>query len=85
LRQVVGFAAGFYRQLLHAQCGQTDSEDQELAQQVHRAIQRGLNDSELACLRLDRCLDAATQIDRNANQTTLIECWLDDLAAAGRS
>jgi DNA polymerase III subunit delta' len=30
---------------------------------------------------LDRCLDALTQIDRNANQTTLIECWADDLAA----
>jgi hypothetical protein len=32
---------------------------------------------------LDRCLDAAEQIDRNANQATLIECWLDDLAQAG--
>jgi hypothetical protein len=31
-------------------------------------------------LRLDRCLDAAAQIDRNANQSTLVECWLDDLA-----
>lgn len=59
-RQVVGFAAEFYRQLLHAQCGTAD-------------------DPQSTALRLDRCLDAIAQIDRNANQSTLIECWLDDL------
>ncbi len=30
---------------------------------------------------LDRCLEAEEQLDRNANQATLLECWLDDLAA----
>ena len=63
-RQVVGFAAEFYRQLLHAQCGTAA-------------------DPETNARRLDRCLDALTQIDRNANQSTLIECWLDDLARPG--
>ena len=29
---------------------------------------------------LDRCLEAEEQLDRNANQSTLIECWLNDLA-----
>lgn len=29
--------------------------------------------------RLNRCLDARYQIDRNANQATLIEAWADDL------
>ena len=29
---------------------------------------------------IDRCLEAEEQIDRNANQSTLIETWLDDLA-----
>lgn len=29
--------------------------------------------------RLNRCLDARHQIDRNANQATLIEAWVDDL------
>ena len=28
---------------------------------------------------LDRSLEAETQLDRNANQATLLECWLDDL------
>ena len=58
------------------------SDDEELQSHVGRAIERGLGDSELSAARLDRCLDAAAQIDRNANQSTLIECWLDDLAAA---
>ena len=35
--------------------------------------------SEQVASRLERSLDALGQIDRNANQTTLIECWLDDL------
>jgi primosomal protein N'' len=34
-----------------------------------------------AAARLDRCLEALEQIDRNANQATLIEAWLDSLAA----
>lgn len=29
---------------------------------------------------LDRCLEAEEELDRNANQATLLECWLDDLA-----
>ena len=28
---------------------------------------------------LERCLEAMVQLDANANQATLIECWLDDL------
>lgn len=80
LRQVVAFAAEFYRQLMHAQCGTSLSEDTELRSHVSRAVERGLVDTELSAVRLDRCLDAAAQIDRNANQSTLIESWLDDLA-----
>jgi DNA polymerase-3 subunit delta' len=81
-RQIVAFAAEFYRQLLHAQCGVSLSEDVELQKQVKVAIERGPGERQQSAARLDRCLDAAAQIDRNANQSTLIECWLDDLAAA---
>ena len=81
-RQIVAFAAEFYRQLLHAQCGVSVSEDVELRKQVNVAMERGPGGQERSAARLDRCLDAAAQIDRNANQSTLIECWLDDLAAA---
>jgi DNA polymerase-3 subunit delta' len=81
-RQVVAFAAEFYRQLLHAQCGVSVSEDAELRTHVSAAVDRGVGNRERSAVQLDRCLDAAAQIDRNANQSTLIECWLDDLAAA---
>jgi DNA polymerase-3 subunit delta' len=79
-RQVVGFAAEFYRQLLHAQCGAELTEDKELQNLVGRALERGQNDCEVSATRLNRCIDTAAQIDRNANQSTLIECWMDDLA-----
>jgi DNA polymerase III subunit delta' len=81
LRQVVAFAAEFYRQLLHAQSGTATSDDKDLQTRVAQAAERGQTDSEATAARLDRCLDAAAQIDRNANQATLIECWVDDLAA----
>lgn len=35
---------------------------------------------EVALAAADRTLDAEEQLDRNANQSTLLECWLDDLA-----
>jgi DNA polymerase-3 subunit delta' len=80
LRQVVAFATEFYRQLLHAQCGQSQSQDVELQRIVQRSIDVGQTDTDSTAARLDRCLDTAGQIDRNANQATLIECWLDDLS-----
>jgi DNA polymerase III subunit delta' len=29
---------------------------------------------------LDRCIEAEGELDRNANQATLLECWADDLS-----
>jgi hypothetical protein len=29
---------------------------------------------------IDRSIEALAHIDRNANQTTLLECWCDDLS-----
>jgi DNA polymerase-3 subunit delta' len=29
---------------------------------------------------IDRCIQAEEELDRNANQATLLECWVDDLA-----
>jgi len=47
---------------------------------VDRAVEQGARDHRVTAARLDRCLSAAAEIDRNANQATLIECWADDLA-----
>ena len=41
------------------------------------------DDGTAACL--DICLDAYAHIDANANQTTLIEWWLDELFSASRT
>lgn len=80
LRQVVAFATEFYRRLLHAEGGAAACNDTELEQFVARALPYQSSDAERTAARLERCLDAAEQIDRNANPTTLIETWLDDLA-----
>ncbi|MFZ5830891.1 MAG: DNA polymerase III subunit delta' [Planctomycetota bacterium] len=82
LRQVLGFAAEFYRCQLRALCGALEDVDPELIAIVRRSIAQGGADADQAGRRLERCLQAADDIDRNANQTTLIETWLDGLAAA---
>ena len=80
LRQVVGFAAEFYRQLLQTQCGAAASEDAELRQLVALAADAHSDNGARTAACLERCLEAAGQIDRYANQTTLIETWMDDLS-----
>jgi len=80
LRQVMQFAAGFYRQLLRAQSGAAPPADAELQRFIEQAAEQRSGDGQSAALCLDRCLEAIAQIDRNANQATLIETWLDDLA-----
>jgi DNA polymerase-3 subunit delta' len=85
LRQVIGFAADFYRALLRMQAGGSLSgdatlEDPALLECVEQSLARAPS-AEEAAARLDRCLTAAEHVDRNANQTTLIEAWLDSLAS----
>ena len=80
MRQVTRFAAEFYRQLLRAQNGAAATDDTELAACITRALDHAPTDPEQTLAQLDRCLLASQQIDRNANQSTLIETWLDDLA-----
>jgi DNA polymerase III subunit delta' len=54
-----------------------------VADRLHAALRQsaveGRPDEKLLAA-IDRCLEAEEQIDRNANQSTLIETWLDDLA-----
>jgi DNA polymerase-3 subunit delta' len=48
--------------------------------QIRTAAETG-DSPDAALAALDRTLEAEEQLDRNANQATLLECWLDDLAA----
>jgi len=80
LHQVVGFATDFYRQLLRAQNHASMPHDIEFDGFIRQALEGQAMDIDKTSARLDRCLEADQQIDRNANQSTLIETWFDDLA-----
>jgi DNA polymerase-3 subunit delta' len=80
---IVQFAADFYRHLLRAQSGAEESSDTDLRQYIGSALRRGGFNHETTAKRLECCLDADQQIDRNANQSTLIEAWLDGLVGKG--
>jgi DNA polymerase-3 subunit delta' len=79
-RQLVGFTIDFYRQLLRAQSGLQPSADPPLVRAVEQALLRWGGGVESAAACIERSLAALEHIDRNAHQTTLLECWLDDLA-----
>lgn len=83
LRQLIGFAAQFYRELMCALAGKQPQGDPPLREAVARAVTRWRGDEETAAAALDRCLLAESQNDANANFATLIECWLDDLSTGG--
>jgi DNA polymerase III subunit delta' len=83
LRLVVSFAEEFYRACLIRTQSETQSADPDLARAVAFAASwMPGDDAPAACL--DICLEAYAHIDANANQTTLIEWWLDELSAASR-
>ena len=81
LRQAIAFSAEFYRHLLFGLSGSGPGDDADLARAVERAVATWPGDLLMAADCLDRCLEATGQVGRNANQATLIACWLDDLAA----
>jgi DNA polymerase-3 subunit delta' len=79
MKQVARWGADFYRALMARLAGRTESADPALEKSLAAAVRR-FPDPESAANGLERCLDAHNQIEANANQATLIECWLDDLA-----
>lgn len=83
MRLVIGCAVEFYRELLRALADGALAQG-DLGQAATRAAQSGrFADVDVTAL-VDRCLEALGQIDRNANQSALLECWLDDLVQAAR-
>jgi len=78
-RLVVELAIEFHRALLRALGGQYDTDDEELRAAVNSALRDWRGDQEIAAAALDRSLDALDHIERNANQSAWLECWLDEL------
>lgn len=64
MRQVSTLAAEHFRRRLRAAAAAGEITEAAVAEDLFR---------------LNRCLDARYQVDRNANQATLIEAWADDL------
>jgi len=85
MQQMFGMAADFYRQLMRSLAGLPIEGDQALVGAVQAAYAVWPGDQEAAAACLERCLEAQWQVQANANQATLIDCWLDDLAAIARS
>ncbi|HEY2827415.1 MAG TPA: AAA family ATPase [Pirellulales bacterium] len=85
LRLAIGFAAEFFRQLMRRLTGLPIAADAELSAAVERAASAGPWNSESAADAAQRSLEAISHTDRNANQHTLVEAWLDDLLVLSRS
>jgi DNA polymerase-3 subunit delta' len=83
MRLVIGIAVDFYRDLLRALAG-GDPVHGELRQAAGRAAAGGRFDHVDVLALVDRCLETLGHVDRNANQSALLECWLDDLAQIAR-
>lgn len=82
LRLVIGFALALYRATVRTLADAPAVGDDEVARCAKRLAAAEQIDIERAGLCIDRCLAALAHVDRNANQSTVIESWLDDLGAA---
>lgn len=80
LKIVIMIAVDFYRALVRQASGLPSASDSQLASAVETSLRLRSVDVEAAASCVERCLDAQTQVDANANQATLIECWIDDMA-----
>jgi DNA polymerase-3 subunit delta' len=82
-KQAIAAASDFYRELMLVSAGQAPSAS--LAKAVAQAQRWWPGGDEAAAWCLESCLDAAAAVDANANQATLVECWLDELGQIGRT
>ena len=80
LRAVFQLVGGLFRHVMRASCGAETEGLSTRAQAAEGFFPSGPATENYALAALDRCLEAEVQLDRNANQATLLECWLDDLA-----
>lgn len=84
LRQVVAAASEFYRRLMLALAG-APAAGHATAGAVANAARWWPGGDEAAAWCVDACHDAHQAIESNANQATLLDCWLDELAGVARS
>jgi DNA polymerase III subunit delta' len=85
LRAVFQMVAAHFREVLRLACQGELAQSKGSAPAIRHAAELGPFAQQCAISALDRCLEAEVELDRNANQATLLECWLDDLSSAARS
>ena len=77
---MIGFVVDYLRQLVQRLAGDNINGDAELIATVDSAARKGAWSVESTADACERSLEAINHVDRNANQNTLVEAWLDDLA-----
>lgn len=82
-KQAISAASDFYRGLMLAGAGREPAGP--LAKSIAQAQRWWPGGDEAAAWCLEACLDAVAAVDANANQATLLECWLDELGQIGRT
>jgi DNA polymerase-3 subunit delta' len=85
LRAVIEMSIEFYRELTLALSGNEIQGDTVLQCAVAQTLPQWPGSDETAVTCVDRCLEAISQVDANANLATLVECWLDDLSQTARA
>lgn len=80
LKLVILVAIDFYRELIPRASHVAEADDAALAAAVGVTSRDRSVDPEAVAACVERCIDTQAQVDANANQATLIECWIDDLA-----
>jgi DNA polymerase-3 subunit delta' len=85
LRVVLSLAADYYRAEMRSLAGGEVACEGAVRQFAEGAPDEvpGIEIAVDRCLRrLDRCFEGILDLEKNANQSTLIDCWLDELARA---
>lgn len=84
LREVLQIAGDFYAGLMRSLAGHDAADDQPLQQAIAATRRWWPGDAEAATAAQDLCLDAFAHVEANANLTSLIEWWIDELAGLHR-
>ena len=84
MRQIIGFSADFYTELMKsfAQISARNN-DAVLRDAIKTAERSWQGDLNKAAVCLQRCLAAMDHVASNANQSTLLESWLDEMTMNG--
>ena len=83
MRLVIELTAHFHSQLMRRLVGADVAGDERLVAAIDGAVECWRGDAETAALCVDRCIEALSHVAANANQATLLDCWLDDLERIG--